>query len=65
MPNTVLLQQYYKSGYAIVRQYCSDCFVIIAPREQELSGAAWQSFMAAPPYTKVLLDLHKCAWPSS
>ena len=60
-PNTGLLQQYYKAGYAIVRQYCSACFVIISPREFELSGAAWQPFMAASPYYKVLQDIHRRA----
>jgi hypothetical protein len=43
--------------------------VFISPRTwEEDSGpspsatpASWQSFMADPPYTKVLLDLHKCA----
>ena len=58
--DTAALQNYYRAGYAIIRQYCPDCFVIINPREFELTGAQWQNFMAAPPYTKVLQDLHRC-----
>ncbi len=26
----------------------------------EHDGGDWQRFMAAPPYTRVLLDLHRC-----
>ncbi len=58
--DTAALQNYYRAGYAIIRQYCPDCYVVINPREFELTGAQWQNFMAAPPYTKVLQDLHRC-----
>jgi len=27
----------------------------------EHDGGDWQHFMAAPPYTRVLLDLHRCS----
>ncbi len=58
-PNTGLLQQYYKTGYDTVRLHCPECFVFIAPREFELSGTAWQSFMADPSHVKVYQDLHR------
>ena len=60
-PNTNLLQQYYITGYSIIRQYCTQCYVIISPREFELSGSAWQPFMSGSAYYKVLQDLHRCA----
>ena len=60
--DTVALQNYYRAGYAIVRQYCVECYVIINPREFELTGKAWQFFMSGAGYTKVLQDLHRRAW---
>ena len=57
--DTTALQNYYRAGYAIVRQYCPQCFVVINPREFELTGKQWQNFMSAPPYYKVLQDLHR------
>ena len=53
-----MLQNYYYAAYDAVRKYSSDCFVAISPREWEQDGAAWQMFMASPPYRNVLQDLH-------
>ena len=69
---TTLRNVYYKAAYAAVRAYSKTCYVIIAPRtSEEDSGPktpstptpmSWQTFMsAASGYSKVLLDLHKCA----
>ena len=57
--DTTGLQNYYRAGYAIIRQYCPECYVIINPREFELTGSQWQFFMSGAPYTKVLQDLHR------
>ena len=54
-----MLQSYYDAAYAAVRKYAPDCFVTISPREWEQDGAEWQFFMAAPPYKKVIQDLHR------
>ena len=67
--NTTLLQNYYQSAYAAVRNASASCYVWIAPQtfQQDSQPTAsatpqsWQTFMSQPPYTKVLLDLHKCA----
>ena len=56
-----MLQSYYYAAYAAVRKYAPNCFVAISPREWEQDGAAWQFFMAGPPYTKVIQDLHRHA----
>ena len=62
--DTAGLQNYYRAGYAIIRQYCPQCFIIINPREFELTGSQWQFFMSAAPYYKVLQDLHRYPLPS-
>ena len=69
--NLTTLYGYYQSAYAAVRAYSTDCFVIIAPRTWEVdtgptspstpTPGSWQTFMSNSSYTKVLLDLHKCA----
>ncbi len=57
--NVGMLQSYYYAAYAAVRKYAPNCFVAVSPREWEQDGAEWQFFMAAPPYTKVIQDLHR------
>jgi hypothetical protein len=67
--NLTTLYNYYKTAYAAVRAYSPDCFITIATRTWEQDSvpkasatpASWQTFMTAPTYTNVLLDLHKCA----
>ena len=69
MNNLTTLYAYYESAYAAVRSVSADCFVLISPRTWEQDSApshsatpaGWQTLMSGPPYTKVLLDLHKCA----
>ncbi len=59
--NVSALGLYYKTTYAAVRAACPDCFVAISPLLWQQDGGAWQTFMAAPPYTRVLQDLHRHA----
>ena len=56
-----MLEDYYKSAYGVVRGASSSCFVIIAPREYELDGAEWQTFMDDKSvYTGVMQEVHRC-----
>jgi len=57
--NTTLLKSYYMQAYSTVRKY-SNCFVALCPPESQNDGSAFQSFMAAAPYTKVIQDVHRC-----
>ncbi len=57
--NTALLKSYYMQAYSTVRKY-SSCFVALCPPESQSDGSAFQSFMAAAPYTKVIQDVHRC-----
>ena len=60
MANVGALGLYYKTAYAAVRAACPECFVAISPLLWQQDGGAWQGFMAAAPYTRVLQDLHRC-----
>jgi len=67
--NLTTLQGYYQAAYAAVRASCAGCFVMLAPRTSEQDSApkdsptptSWLTFMSNSSYTRVLLDLHKCA----
>ena len=59
--NVTLLQNYYMQAYATVRKY-SSCIVALCPPESQSDGSAFQFFMAGGPYTKVIQDVHKCAF---
>ena len=59
------LRAYYEDAYAAIRAHAPACFVAISPRNWEQDGFEWQTYMAAPPYTKVLQDLHRCASTSA
>ncbi len=55
-----MLEDYYKSAYGVVRGASSSCFVVIAPREYELDGAEWQTFMDDKSvYTGVMQEVHR------
>ena len=54
-----MLEDYYCSAYAIVRAASSSCFVIVAPREYELDGSEWQTFMTNESYTGVMQEVHR------
>ena len=57
--NVGALALYYKTTYAAVRAACPECFVAISPLLWQQDGGAWQTFMAASPYFRVLQDLHR------
>jgi hypothetical protein len=59
--NVGALGLYYETAYAAVRAASPHCFVAISPLLWQQDGGAWQTFMAAPPYTRVLQDLHRRA----
>ncbi len=64
-----MLQNYYYSAYTAVRASCAGCYVMLAPRTAEQDSApkdnptptSWLTFMSNSSYSRVLLDLHKCA----
>ena len=55
-----MLEDYYKSAYGVVRGACTTCFVVIAPREYELDGSEWQTFMNDKSlFTGVMQEVHR------